>query len=175
MCGPCRAGNQTVLEVRVHAHAHVPLILSLPLPQFGVLAEKAGSGSGAAMGPGGTFGYAELSIDGRPSCVQIGTHGSLTRAELQEIATGGPKGAILLPGRDEPAESRSSAQRRQRCWRATVPDGAAGVGSLDPGGLPCTVCKARLRSPRPFPVSVSSGVGRLARALRRSGAGAIRL
>mmetsp|Transcript_45469 Transcript_45469/g.103551 ORF Transcript_45469/g.103551 Transcript_45469/m.103551 type:complete len:81 (-) Transcript_45469:100-342(-) len=45
----------------------------------------------SAMGPGGTFGYAKLDIAGKPSCVQIGTHGSLTRAELQEIATGGPK------------------------------------------------------------------------------------
>jgi hypothetical protein len=29
---------------------------------------------------------------------QIGTHGSLTRAELQEIATGGPKGVHPISG-----------------------------------------------------------------------------
>ena len=44
----------------------------------------------AAMGPGGTFGYAEVNMQGHPACIQIGTHGSLTKAELEEIASGGP-------------------------------------------------------------------------------------
>eukprot|EP00293_Proteomonas_sulcata_P015730 CAMPEP_0184291586 /NCGR_PEP_ID=MMETSP1049-20130417/3567_1 /TAXON_ID=77928 /ORGANISM="Proteomonas sulcata, Strain CCMP704" /LENGTH=138 /DNA_ID=CAMNT_0026599071 /DNA_START=42 /DNA_END=458 /DNA_ORIENTATION=+ len=44
-----------------------------------------------AMGPGGTFGYAQVDMQGHKACIQIGTHGSLTKAELEEIAQGGPK------------------------------------------------------------------------------------
>ena len=44
-----------------------------------------------AMGPGGTFGYAEVNMQGHPACIQLGTHGSLTKAELEEIASGGPR------------------------------------------------------------------------------------
>ena len=65
----------------------------------------------SAMGPGGTFGYAEVNMAGHMACIQIGTHGlcigfstfsqqtlivdfsgSLTQAELEEIAQGGPRG-----------------------------------------------------------------------------------
>ena len=51
---------------------------------------SSGATPSMAMGPGGTFGYAEVNMQGHPACIQIGTHGSLTKAELEEIASGGP-------------------------------------------------------------------------------------
>eukprot|EP00960_Hanusia_phi_P076088 768514-Hanusia_phi.AAC.1 len=76
---------------------------------FGMLLAS-GATPSMAMGPGGTFGYAErrkdglempiyflffflkspvqVNMQGHPACIQIGTHGSLTKAELEEIASG---------------------------------------------------------------------------------------